>query len=361
VTGRLLGYLAVCDPPRQTIADLAGALLASRSVITAAVKSLGEGQTMPTTSSRVRRPAVQQHAETGQHGPGRRAPLGVRYEVDGRRLLLHHSGSGGPAVVFIPGAGLVGLDYLNVHGQVSAVTTSVLYDRAGTGWSDDVTLPRNAGEVTAELRKLLGTAGVPPPYLLVGHSLGGAYARRYAQRYPGDVAGVLFLDPYNEGYLAYRPKRTIGGTLWQAGAALRLLVRVKPFYRRMFGQMLAEWPESVRRPLIEYHLMALWRSLREQKNLNTEVMAEVRDGGDMPDVPVIVLAAMGIDPFQAVLMPQAQLRELNGRKAAIYGPLAESVPRGEYRPLEGAGHSTLHTDRPDAVVQAIRDLLDRAA
>ncbi len=31
------------------------------------------------------------------------APLGARYEVDGRRLLLHRSGSGGPSVVFLPG------------------------------------------------------------------------------------------------------------------------------------------------------------------------------------------------------------------------------------------------------------------
>jgi DNA-binding MarR family transcriptional regulator len=40
MTGRLLGYLAICDPPEQTIAELADALLASRSAITGAVKAL---------------------------------------------------------------------------------------------------------------------------------------------------------------------------------------------------------------------------------------------------------------------------------------------------------------------------------
>jgi len=304
---------------------------------------------------------MRQRTQARQNGENEEAPLGVRYQVDGRRLLLHRSGSGGPAVVFLPGSGAVGLDYLNIHDRVSAFTTSVLYDRAGTGWSDHVELPRKAGEVAGELRELLGAAGVPPPYLLVGHSLGGAYARRYAQLYPGQVAGVLFLDPYTEGYLALSPKRTIGGTLWQAFALLRLAVRVKPVYRRMFGQWLAGWPEPVRGPLIDYHLGTLRKTFAEQKNLNTEVMAEIRDGGGMPDVPVIVLAAMGIDPFQAVLIPQVQLRELNSHKAAIYRPLAESVPRGEYRPIEGAGHSTLHADRPDAVIQAIRDLLEKSA
>jgi hypothetical protein len=43
----------------------------------------------------------------------------------------------------------------------------------------------------------------------------------------------------------------------------------------------------------------------------------------------------------------------------MYSAFAESVPRGECRMLEDAGHTTIHTDRPDAVVQAIRDLLDR--
>jgi hypothetical protein len=41
-------------------------------------------------------------------------------------------------VVFLPGAGVVSPGFLNIHDQVSAVTTSVLYDRAGKGWSEDV-------------------------------------------------------------------------------------------------------------------------------------------------------------------------------------------------------------------------------
>src|SRR5579862_7433587 len=40
MAGRLLGYLAVCDPPEPTIAELAEALLASRSAIAGAVSFL---------------------------------------------------------------------------------------------------------------------------------------------------------------------------------------------------------------------------------------------------------------------------------------------------------------------------------
>ena len=285
-------------------------------------------------------------------------PVGHLYEVEGRRLLLHQSGTGGPAVVFAPGAGCIGLDYLNIHDQVSQFTTSALYDRAGTGWSDQADLPRNATEVVDELRSLLRAAGVPAPYLLVGHSLGGIYTRRYAQRFPEEIAGLLFLEPAHEGFPDIMPKQTLLAKLRQGFALIRVLLHLKRFYRGLFERMFARWPDLIRERLIEYHLRSWRTGLREVKNQD-ELYDEVRRGGDMPDVPLLVLIAMGIDGFQTAFMPESYLREMNEGKRVLYAALAESVPRGEYRVLENAGHVTIHTDRPEAVVQAIRDLLDR--
>jgi pimeloyl-ACP methyl ester carboxylesterase len=279
-------------------------------------------------------------------------------------LLLHQSGTGSPAVVFAPGAGMVGLDFLNIHDQVSRFTTSVLYDRGGTGWSDPVELPRTASAIADELRSLLCAAGVPPPYLLVGHSLGGFYVRRYAQRFPQDVAGLLFLDPAHEDYHAHTPKQKPLAALRQGVALLGMILHFKQFYRGQFERMFAQWPESIRQSLVEYHLRSLRKSLEEwparsRKNPENELVTEIRRGGATPDVPLIVLVAMGLDPFMAALMPESFLREINASKPSMYSALAESVPRGECRMLEDAGHTTIHTDGPDAVVQAIRDLLDR--
>ena len=286
--------------------------------------------------------------------------IGRRYEVAGRGLMLHRAGQGGPTVVFLPGSGLIGLDYLNVHGEVSAFTTSVLYDRGGTGWSDEIPLPRSAAEAADELQALLRAADLPPPYILVGHSLGGAHARRYAQRYPDEVAGVLFLDPSHEDYASIPPPTLL--EMLKLGLALApALVNMRKFYRPMFERMLAAWPEAVRGRLIDYHLRNWRKSLREAKNLQTEVLDEIREGGPMPDAPVIVLTAMGIDPFMAAFSPEPYLREINTHKQAFYSRFAESVPSGENRLLGNAGHSTLHTDRPDAVVDAVRDLIERAS
>ncbi|MEV0401596.1 alpha/beta hydrolase [Actinoallomurus sp. NPDC050550] len=288
-------------------------------------------------------------------------PLGRLYDVGDRRLMLHRSGTGGPAVVFLPGAGLVGLDYVNTHDRVAELTTSVLYDRAGTGWSDPVGLPRTAAAVTDELHALLPAAGVPAPYVLVGHSLGGAYARHYAQRFPGEVAGLLLLDPTHEDFLVRAPKQVP-----------KMLEKMKSqdlpeptdeqiqSSREALARHFAAWPDSVRDALVEHHLTAWRTAWNEDKNLYTEVADELRRAPALPDVPLIVLTAMGHDPTQAHLWPGDLLREINEMKRTIHAELTASVPRGEHRVLDDAGHGWMHEERSDAVLGAITDVL-RAA
>ena len=294
-------------------------------------------------------------------------PLGRFYEVGGRRLLLHRSGSGTPAVVFLPGGGAVGLDYLNVQQKAAKLTTSVLYDRAGTGWSDRAGLPRTSAEVTSELRQLLRTAGVPAPYLLVGHSLGGLYARHYAQRFPGEIGALLLLDPAHEDYNAYMPQQLNEmRQAWDPDQAFpdELPGELIQFYRGLFAQEMADWPEDVREPLIERHVSPEWlrAGLQEASNVD-QLYDEVRHAGPMPDVPLIVLCSMSTDGFkQAVSVGESEslLREEIEGKRRLYTALAASVPRGEVRPID-AGHVTMHLRHPDAVLQAVQDLLARFA
>src|SRR5690625_781901 len=246
-------------------------------------------------------------------------PIGSFYNVEERQLLLNCAGTGSPSVVFLPAAGMVGLDYYNIHNIVSQRTTSVIYDRAGTGWSDQVKLPRSAREVTDELQQLLHTAGIPAPYLFVGHSLGGLYARRYAQRFPDEVAGMLLLEPPHEDFLTNTPKLKKRYLLPQGFAILRALLTYKRSLRSVYNQMFKKWPASIREPLIEYHLRSLSKMNTEKKNLNSELYNEVRNGGDIPDIPLIVFTAMGIDSFTALVMSQSdrKSKRLNSSHVAI--------------------------------------------
>ncbi len=288
-------------------------------------------------------------------------PAGRRYDVAGRQLMLHRSGTGGPAVVILPGASAVGLDYLNIHDRISEFTTSVLYDRGGTGWSDPAALPRSAADVVTELRDLLHAAGVPGPYLLAGHSLGGAYARRFAQLFPAEVAGLLYLDAFYEDTDAFMPERLHLARVRppQPGRFQQVLLR--PFLRRMYRRMFAAWPDGIRQVLIERHVSRPWWQVGVLERSNMpQLAAELHNGGPLPSVPSIVLTALGTDPGMRLLMSGRSLREMTAAKRRLYAALAAEGGHGELRVLDGARHSTLTIDAAGEVVQAARDLHARA-
>ncbi|MEV5682749.1 MULTISPECIES: alpha/beta hydrolase [unclassified Streptomyces] len=287
-----------------------------------------------------------------------RPPLGRLYDIGGRQLMLHRSGTGGPAVVFLPGAGMVGLDYLNTHDKVAEFTTSVLYDRAGTGWSARAQLPRSAAEVADELHAVLRAAGVPAPYVLVGHSLGGAYARRYAQRFPDEVAGLLLLDPFHEDLHAHGPQEARDKLAQMHARDVPELTREQLRQARdQVAPLFETWPLPVREPLIEHHITAAWKAgLHEDRNLYGEVADELRNAPDLPDVPLTVITVLGHDDTQAQLWSAQTLRRINEAKTALHAQLVASVPHGEHRILDDAGHGWLHEERWEVVLRSIHDL-----
>lgn len=289
-------------------------------------------------------------------------PVGHRVDVVGRKLWIHRSGSGGPAVVFVPGAGSFGLDFLLVHERVAQVTTSVLYDRAGTGWSDHVELPRSADEVIDELRALLHSVGVPAPYLLVGHSLGGVYVQRYAQRFPHEVAGLLLLDPAHEDWDLYMPEGLqIARNQTSDTQMPDLPEGFLAQYRGPFADMFAAFPAHVRDLLVDKHLGPERLPTGFQEGTNVlALFDELRAGGDRPDVPMIILSGTAIDPAQTMLAAEAQLREQIVGSEKLYAAIVAKSPRAEHRSLDDASHPTIPMARPDAVADAINDLIDRA-
>jgi pimeloyl-ACP methyl ester carboxylesterase len=142
-------------------------------------------------------------------------------DIGGRRLYLECRGSGGPTVVLVAGYGNHGgiwslespeLPQPPVLPTVAGFTRVCAYDRPGTvgdvddptdrSRSDPVPQPRAARDTVADLHALLQAARVPGPYVLVGHSLGGLYARLYAATYPDEVAGMVLVDAMSERFRA---------------------------------------------------------------------------------------------------------------------------------------------------------------
>ncbi|WP_406305347.1 alpha/beta hydrolase [Streptomyces sp. NBC_00885] len=288
--------------------------------------------------------------------------VGGFQEIDGRRIFVHRSGSGGPAVVFLPGAGAVGLDYFGVQQGVSQFTTAVVYDRGGTGYSDPLPLPRTAAAVATELRDLLRAQNITAPYVLVAHSLGGFYAHRFAQLYPQDVAGLVWLDAFHRDWDGFMPP-TAGLTVVEQMAPDReQLEQMRPALREMFAELLADYPEHVRQALIEAKMSEEWTDvgIAERTKL-AELATELRAGPNIPDVPVVALTVVGTDPGQQALTSERTLQEMHDGRTRLDAALVSGVSHGEQRILSDTAHHRLCFDRPDAVVQAVRDVVDRAA
>jgi pimeloyl-ACP methyl ester carboxylesterase len=83
--------------------------------------------------------------------------------------------------------------------MVADLTSIVNYSRAGQGGSQPDTINlRTPQRIAEDLRALLSAIGAPPPYILVGHSMGGLYVRTFAGLYPSDVAGLVLVDGTHE-------------------------------------------------------------------------------------------------------------------------------------------------------------------
>jgi pimeloyl-ACP methyl ester carboxylesterase len=155
------------------------------------------------------------------------AGTGKMIDVGGHRLYIECSGSGGPAVILQPGLGATSSAWATIAPTVAASTTVCIYDRAGHGRSDDAG-SQDGIALATDLHTLLKRAGVPGPYILVGHSSGGPYVRVFAAQYPDEVAGMVLLDAqpaeaftalpqYPAVYANFRMVATVGPSLARIG------------------------------------------------------------------------------------------------------------------------------------------------
>jgi pimeloyl-ACP methyl ester carboxylesterase len=275
---------------------------------------------------------------------------------------MYRSGEGVPTAVFVTGAGAIGLDYLMSHDLVAKLTTSVIYDRAGTGWSDDVELPRALDDVADELRELLDRIGVTPPCILIGHSLGGAYVHGYAQRFPADVAALLLIEPAHPEWDTFMPEHLKLAANQTANVAVpEVSEELRTFARAQLDSgMFDAFPPELREMLIDKHTSPDRLLVGMQEGLNVlAIMEKLRAGGPVPDVPLIVLSGTAIGPEQTAFQTADNLREQIAGSQRLFDAIAATARYGEHRSLPDASHVSLPMTRSDAVADAVHDLLKR--
>ncbi|MDQ7950072.1 MAG: alpha/beta hydrolase [Pedobacter sp.] len=100
-----------------------------------------------------------------------------------------------PVIIFENGMGVDLQNWNKIFDPLSAFAPVLSYDRAGIGKSGKQFQSPTPAFVAKNLHAILHQLHIPPPYILVGHSLGGVYIRGFAGIYPEEIAGLVFIDP----------------------------------------------------------------------------------------------------------------------------------------------------------------------
>jgi pimeloyl-ACP methyl ester carboxylesterase len=297
------------------------------------------------------------------------------------------TGSGSPTVVMDAGLGGWSLDWSAVQPEVALSTRVCTYDRPGMGWSSPGPEPRDARHAVTELHALLTSGAIDGPLVLVGHSNGGLRVLLYAAEHPADVVGLVLVDPTpistdqeqfaalspsQQGELLTLSKDQPSGSQGGGQPLIHLIQAARPLgiARLLSDTILADSGY----PHLTAELQAAYRAGVNRASYVSTIAAEsqqrqasvdqVRQMGTLGDLPIAVLgsssaAAFYGDPVQPGLSDRLlDLMQvmLDGSRHAI----ADLSARGRVEAVAEAGHY-IQFDRPDTVIQAIREMLVAAS
>lgn len=234
-------------------------------------------------------------------------------KLDHRRVEYVLTGKGSGTVVFENGLGGTMDWWVKVLPEIAKDATAFAYNRPGYGKSDAATTPRDGQHVVDELRALLISQGLQPPYVLVGHSLGGLYVQRFARRYPDEVSALVLVDSTHPLQLQGAGAREN----WPAWA------------RVLFG-------------------VAMSATAKAEMNAINATGEEVLRLPTFSDKPVIVLSALKPMSKKSALADDANEKRKD---------IARLYPGSRQKWID-SGHG-IPLDEPDAVISAIREVLPK--
>ena len=224
-----------------------------------------------------------------------------------------------PAVVFESGLGEDVSTWESVQPEIAKSTLTLAYERKGLGLSSPATQRRDGLTLAAELHELLQAKRLKPPYILVGHSLGGAVVQVFASRYPKEVAGLVLVDP-EDGRIVERLKAALTQQEWAARE--QALAKYGPM------------PPAVKR---EYEDMV-------------QSGAEVEAIEKLGKIPIVLLSGTQVDPsFPGNPVEQRIKLELH-RQFMDKNPQTKQVLVPESRHY-------IQNDAPEKVIEAVRRVL----
>ena len=304
---------------------------------------------------------------------------GQLVDLDGRPFHWlckgDHASPESPTIVLAHSLG--GVDGYLLIEQLSQLSQTVIYDRAGYGWSGVSGKTATAEEAIVDLDAALTTAGIAPPYLLVGDSLGSYHMRLYAYRYPEKVAGLVLTDGLHEAEMLAMPSLILGlkllfwlgfviATVGSALGLVRLLQGlgvfelIKPELRQFSLAQLAPIKRSMARPK-HWFTMAreIWRIDQSGRQLQMAAgEQESAELGNNPweDFPIVSIKSQTFfhRSWWTFVIPLGEIDQFRDR---IHTRLAQLSSHCTVVEAPASSHF-VWTDEPEVIVDAVRSILE---
>jgi len=271
--------------------------------------------------------------------------------IDSTKIWINTIGienrkKGQPVIVFESGLGTPMGHWDRILDGVSELAPLVTYDRPGIGESEPDDEMPTIKNVSDKLIKILIYLDIEPPYVLVGHSLGGAYVRGFAVYYPKLLAGLVIIDPadFTENQLNRRkPFIDIGLTNEQ----------VDTLFNKWAMDDVANKYKPTSKPKSVIEESEVLEQLRETD------FKEITDS-NLPNIPLHILTGGRYDT-----PPRFRIQELNDsllfrakmkNRVERWTNVVQSVDKGMLFYSGDAGHF-VHYDDPELLISSIRIVL----
>ena len=276
-------------------------------------------------------------------------PPGRLVDVGGYRMHIYCIGEGSPTVILDSGLSDSWLSWYKVQPDVGQFTRVCSYDRAGLGWSDPSPKSRTSKVFAEELHTLLENAGVTPPFVLVGHSMGGYNVRMFATLYRPEVVGMVLVDATHPDVFDRLPKLKQATAEWCRQLRWR---EYEMFFGipRLLGSCGNGSPEleSMLRT-IECRVANVRETFAECTGIFNESAAQVRATGSLGDMPLVVLTE---DPDKNVKEFLAAFEQGQDELANLSSNSSRVIAKG-------SGHQ-IQKERPDLVIDAVHKVVDQS-
>ncbi len=295
-----------------------------------------------------------------------------RYIGAGKKnLFVKIIGKGLPAVVIEPDWGGLSSEWQNIQYELSKITTVITYDRAGYGESPKGELPRDGKTIVNELYIMLSNTMLREPYVFVGHAAGGLYVQMYAKMFPMDIGGIVLIDSLTAAHdefdgldiPVYRKSFSLKVRMENIRKLLdiedeKFPAHILPVLENLYEGL----NDDIKQQLITYQLeKGFYKAVINEYEASSDTYEQLKEIKMLPNFPLKVLCRdfkVMLEISKHIGIPEDEARVVEELWLKQSKSLLNLSSDSDFFIVPDSSHS-IHQTRPDAIVQAVADMVKK--